>query len=179
MNKKELVKNEKKTIKVTPDQQDNHLTILNRFSQKKKSFLSLFPELYGNISKTAESIGIDRGTYYHWIRTDKDFKQSIEDLEPKRIVIDLAKSKLIEAIEQGNITAIIFTLKTLGKDEGFSERNEIVNLNKSLDAEIENLTDEQIKAEIKRLRLFFDNKDKPLIITVENENIKQLIEDNL
>jgi hypothetical protein len=120
MNKKPFVKNDKKTIKVTPDKQEDHLTILNGFSQKKKSFLSLFPETYGNITKTAESIGIDRGTYYHWIKTDKEFKQAIEDLEPKRIIIDLAKSKLIEAIEKGNITAIIFALNTLGKLEFLS-----------------------------------------------------------
>jgi hypothetical protein len=167
---------EKVTSKTGKKQETQDLTLLNGFSQKKKSFLLLFPELYGNITKTAESIGIDRGSFYHWIKTDAEFKQAIENLEPKRFMIDLAKSKLIEAIQQGNITAIIFTLKTLGKDEGFSERNEIINLNKSLDAEIENLTDEQIKAEIKRLRLYFDNKDKPLIITVENDEQKRLLE---
>lgn len=187
MNKKALVKNEKKTReqavintakirKHTPKQEPENLTLLNGFSQKKKSFLSMFPELFGNISKTAESIGIDRGTYYHWIRTDKEFKQAIEDLQPKRIIIDLAKSKLIEAVEQGNITAIIFTLKTIGKDEGFSERAEIVNLNKNIDADIDRMTDEEIRAEIKRLSYIFENIDKPLIITVENEEQKRIIE---
>jgi hypothetical protein len=162
-------KNKEKTKKVIS-------TELNNLSQKKRVFLQVFSDTFGNITKTAEKVEIDRGTYYNWIRNDAEFKQSIEDLEPKRIIIDLAKSKLIEAIEQGNITAIIFTLKTLGKDEGFSERNEIINLNKSLDAEIENLTDEQIKAEIKRLRLYFDNRDKPLVITVENDEQKRLLE---
>jgi hypothetical protein len=73
-------------------------------------------------------------------------------------------------------TAIIFTLKTLGKNEGFSERNEIVNLNKSLDADIDRMTDEEIRAEIKRLTYIFENSDKPLLIMVENEEQKKLIE---
>ena len=38
--------------------------------------------------------------------------------------VDLAESKLIEAIKDGNLTAIIFFLKTQGKSRGYSERSE-------------------------------------------------------
>ena len=38
--------------------------------------------------------------------------------------LDLAESKLMKAIDDGNITAIIFFLKTRGKSRGYSERSE-------------------------------------------------------
>ncbi len=44
--------------------------------------------------------------------------------EARESSIDLAESKLIEAIKAGNLTAIIFFLKTQGKSRGYSERSE-------------------------------------------------------
>jgi hypothetical protein len=38
--------------------------------------------------------------------------------------LDMAESKLIGAINLGNLTAIIFYLKTKGKDRGYVERQE-------------------------------------------------------
>jgi len=38
--------------------------------------------------------------------------------------LDLAESKLMEAINAGNLTAIIFFLKTQGKKRGYVERSE-------------------------------------------------------
>ena len=40
-------------------------------------------------------------------------------------VVDLAESKLVDAINDGNLTAIMFYLKTKGKDRGYSERHEV------------------------------------------------------
>ena len=40
--------------------------------------------------------------------------------------LDLAESKLMEAIRNGNLTAIIFFLKTRGKSRGYSERGDLV-----------------------------------------------------
>ena len=128
-----------------------NVTKLDSFSQKKKLFLEIFPETYGNITKTAEEAKIDRRTYYYWTRTDEAFKQAIEDTQPKRMLIDLAKSQLIRAVENGDITAIIFTLKTLGKNEGFSEK-QIIETVKDKSDPLENMTDEELDAEIERIK---------------------------
>jgi len=39
--------------------------------------------------------------------------------------LDMAESKLISKIKDGNLTAVIFYLKTKGKDRGYVERGEV------------------------------------------------------
>ena len=39
--------------------------------------------------------------------------------------VDLAQSQLVTGVKDGNMTAVIFTLKTLGKHLGYSERHEV------------------------------------------------------
>ena len=39
--------------------------------------------------------------------------------------LDLAESRLLEAINDGNLTAVMFYLKTKGKNRGYSERHQL------------------------------------------------------
>ncbi|MBN2789913.1 MAG: hypothetical protein JXR69_06965 [Candidatus Delongbacteria bacterium] len=107
------------------EQKDNS-TKLNKLSQKKKAFIQVFAGTYGNITKTAEAVGIDRGTYYNWIKSDLEFKQAIEEVEPEEMLIDIVESQLLEKIKSGDITAIIFFLKTKGQKRGYTEKQHIV-----------------------------------------------------
>ena len=56
-----------------------------------------------------------------------DKHQALRDLqeELKEQVCDLAQGKLYEAVNAGNMTAIIFTLKTLGARRGFVEQHRV------------------------------------------------------
>ena len=40
-------------------------------------------------------------------------------------ILDLAESKLVDAINDGNLTAIMFYLKTKGKHRGYTERHQV------------------------------------------------------
>ena len=44
--------------------------------------------------------------------------------EARENTLDFVESKLMKAIDDGNLTAIIFFLKTRGKSRGYSERSE-------------------------------------------------------
>ena len=68
---------------------------------------------------------MDRSTYYKWLKEDEDFKIEVESVEPKELFLDFTESKLVEKINTGDTTAIIFTLKTKGKSRGYIERKEI------------------------------------------------------
>jgi hypothetical protein len=70
-------------------------------------------------------VGIARSTYYLWLNNDEEFKNEIENIEPKELFIDFVTSKLVEKINEGDKTSIIFALKTIGKERGWVERQEI------------------------------------------------------
>ena len=101
---------------------DSDFTNLTK-SDKKKRFLKFFDNNNGHISNTCKKLGISRQTYYDWCEEDENFK--LECLNVKESIIDETEDELRKLIKAGNPTAIIFKLKTQGKDRGYSERNEL------------------------------------------------------
>lgn len=88
----------------------------------KENFIALFFKHTGNISYICKTIGIHRTTYYLWLKKDKKFKETIDaELEG---LIDFVESKLFNLIDDKNVAAVIFFLKTKGKGRGYVERIE-------------------------------------------------------
>jgi predicted site-specific integrase-resolvase len=76
---------------------------------------------FGNISLIAKSLDVDRTTLYKWIE-DENLKDAL--VEGRNSRIDFVESKLDQKINDGDTTAIIFFLKTQGKERGYVERQE-------------------------------------------------------
>lgn len=91
-------------------------------TKKQKLFIEHFKKS-GNVSKTCEAIGIGRTTFYNWYKLREDFAQEIDNI--KEAVIDSVEDKLFEKIQAGDITAIIFFLKTRAKHRGYTEKLEV------------------------------------------------------
>ena len=70
----------------------------------------------------AELLDCDRSTVTRYI--NRHPKLQVLELEIADRTVDLAENKLLEAIEQGNLTAIIFYLKTKGKHRGYVQKQE-------------------------------------------------------
>ncbi len=64
-------------------------------------------------------INIGRQTFYNWMKNDEIFKRDFEDAEDA--LIDFAEGKLMNLVDEKNPTAIIFFLKTKGKERGWIE----------------------------------------------------------
>lgn len=92
----------------------------NRLSQKKVKDALIKKK--GNVSDVANYLGCTRKTIYNYINKYDDVKTAREDAV--EAAIDYVESKLFDQIEKGNITAIIFYLKTIGKSRGYIERQE-------------------------------------------------------
>lgn len=84
--------------------------------------IKVFEKKAGNMSATASALNIDRATLSKWRRTDNKLNEALTEVEES--LIDFSESKLIEAINEGNLTAIIFHLKTKGRKRGYIERQE-------------------------------------------------------
>ena len=91
--------------------------------QNKKNFLKAFEASAGNISHACKSANIDRQTYYNYINKFDSFKKACEDIKESNI--DFAESVLMGEIRNKNMTATIFYLKTIGRNRGYVERQEM------------------------------------------------------
>ena len=95
--------------------------------KKKDEFLEVYSQKANNVHLTCKTLGIERGTFYKWLKEDDEFKEKILNLEEGDI--DSAETALKRQILDGNITAIIFYLKTKGKNRGYVERQELTGIN--------------------------------------------------
>lgn len=85
-------------------------------------FLGNFKAAACNIKIACEKTGIDRNTYYNWLKKSPEFETAVK--AEREGLIDFAESKLIQQINTGNIAAICFFLKTQAKHRGYIERAE-------------------------------------------------------
>lgn len=75
---------------------------------KKQHALALWSETGGNITKLTKQIGIDRKTFYNWLK-DPQFAYAIKEVE--LLIGDEIKYKLIEKALAGDMRAITFYLE--------------------------------------------------------------------
>jgi len=80
-------------------------------------------EKHGNLSAAARFLKCSRNTIARYIDTYPTVK-AVAD-EERETLIDFAENQLFQQVKDGNITAIIFTLKTIGKSRGYVERQEV------------------------------------------------------
>lgn len=96
-------------------------TLATKTREQKKTFLEQLPK-YPVVQVACEKSGVGRSTYYAWRKSDKEFaKQADESIRSGELFInDMAESKLIQNIQNGNNTAIIFWLKN--HHDSYNER---------------------------------------------------------
>lgn len=87
-------------------------TLAVKTKSQKEAFLEQLPK-YPIVQVACEKSGVGRSTYYAWRKSDKKFaKEADEAITSGTFFInDMAESKLIQNIQNGNNTAIIFWLK--------------------------------------------------------------------
>lgn len=110
---------------------------------KKKLFVEALKSSRGIIKTACEQVGICRQTYYEWCAADVNFKQQVDAVT--EIQIDFVESKLVEAIDNVNVQAITFYLKTKGKKRGYEEEQNI-KLSGELNVDVRQLTNEELQA---------------------------------
>ena len=95
----------------------------------------------GLISVAARSLGVTRRAVYKARDRHEKIRQAIEDA--RETTLDFAEGKLIEQIKSGNTTALIFFLKTQGKQRGYIERAQYQRVP---DLDLDSMTDEELEA---------------------------------
>jgi len=88
-----------------------------RGKQIRASFLKAIVVHKGNISAACKAAGCSRSAYRRYMQNDVDFQNQIDDLIEGGI--DYVEDKLLKAIDDGNITAIIYYLNNKGRARGY------------------------------------------------------------
>lgn len=87
-----------------------------------KELISVYEKKGCNVTATCKALGINRTTFYNWRKRSERLDAMLEEVEES--IIDYAESKLVEHIQEGDTTCLIFFLKTKGKKRGYIERVE-------------------------------------------------------
>lgn len=112
----------------------------NAFPKKKaagkekythKRVIEAITDAKGLLTVAARRLGCSRQTVYNYMEKHEAIREAYNDANESNI--DFVENKLMMAINNDNTTAIIFFLKTKGKDRGYVERREIASLEKSID----------------------------------------------
>ena len=77
---------------------------------------------HGIVSVAAKGLHCAPKTVYEYLQRHPSLKDVLA--AARETAIDHVESKLMGAIDDGNVTAIIFFLKTQGKSRGYTERSE-------------------------------------------------------
>lgn len=93
-----------------------------KIQQLKNALVQAMEKSLGVVTTACKSVGCDRSTFYEYYKKDEDFKSRIDEL--KNLTLDFAESQLHKKMQKGDTTAIIFFLKTKGRERGYIEKIE-------------------------------------------------------
>lgn len=80
----------------------------------------------GVLTQAAKNLGCTRQTVYNYCERYVTVQAALD--EAREVTKDFAESKLVQHIREGNVTALIFYLKTQAKDRGYVERQELAGV---------------------------------------------------
>lgn len=74
---------------------------------------------HGNYMVCARRLGVSRTAIRKRVKKSPEISALVEDFREGQL--DKAEAALFRAVERGNIRAICFVLRTLGKDRGYGK----------------------------------------------------------
>jgi predicted DNA-binding transcriptional regulator AlpA len=95
----------------------------NKIQHTKKALIDALEKSLGVVTTACKIVGIDRTTFYRYLKDDEDFSKKVQEIE--NVTLDFVESQLHKQIKENSTAATIFFLKTKGKKRGYIERQEI------------------------------------------------------
>ncbi len=102
----------------------------------------------GIIVHAAKALGIGRNTLSAWVKAEPELNAA--RVGASGHMLDLAKKNVLKALEAGDLATSREILRTLGKNEGFSERVETTGANGGA-IQVDNRTKEEKIAAVKEV----------------------------
>jgi hypothetical protein len=121
---------------------------MNKEKYTKKEIIAALIETKGMVYVAARKIGCAANTIYNFAEKYPEVKQAMK--QERGLMVDMAELHLHKAVTKGEPWAVSLTLKTIGKDRGYTERQEFTGadggaINISV-SDIKNLSDDELRA---------------------------------
>ena len=97
---------------------------------KPEQVIAALQEFSGLQAAAAAKLKVSRSTIANYIEKYDDVKAAYTDVNES--TIDRVESRLLKEIDKGNITAIIFYLKTKARHRGYLERYDVTSGDKPI-----------------------------------------------
>lgn len=106
-------------------EQNKNLTAIEKRQKKNKELLLEQLKKTPILQIACEKLGIGRASVYRWKNEDPEFTKAFDEsmTEGRHLINDVAISQLLNAIKNGNMSAITFWLKCF--DDNFKNKLEI------------------------------------------------------
>lgn len=89
-------------------------------AEDRKKFVEVLTENNGRLLITREICGVSKATLFRYRKKFPEFGAAVN--EAKSLQVDYVEGKLFDLIDKNNVNAIIFFLKTRGRDRGYGEK---------------------------------------------------------
>lgn len=121
------------------------------------------------IQLACERSNVSRATFYRWRKDDKEFAEAVDEAlsSGASLVNDMAESKLIAAIKEGNLTGIIYWLKH--RHPAYTTKVELAVGPKQND-ELTNEQQQIVQEALAKAALLTPNETNQLIESHENKS---------
>jgi len=95
----------------------------HNLDSNKKKLLKALLETRGLVLTACNKAGLSRSVHYQWMNKDKEYKAQVDAIND--LMVEGVESKLKDLIDGDNTAAIIFYLKTKGRDAGYGPQLKI------------------------------------------------------
>lgn len=93
------------------------------FRGRKAEYLLELQKCRGLITTACSQISMSTQTVYKWRKADEEFERAIQTII--ELQLDKAETVLLDAIEQNDLDATKFYLRTKGRSRGYGDKIEI------------------------------------------------------
>lgn len=88
-----------------------------RVTKHKAALLEALDKSMGIVSTACKEVGIERSSFYDYLRSDPVFRKRVEEIN--EACIDMAEGQLLKKIKEGDIKAIEFFLSRRARTRGY------------------------------------------------------------
>lgn len=102
-----------------------------RTTRAKAQFLEVYGKNMGTIGVACDKCEMPRSTYYHWMKTDPQFRSAIAQIDESRI--DMVEDELMQLIQKHDGPSIRFFLERKAPEYKAKSQTEIVTGDKTFE----------------------------------------------